>query len=155
METVAHTSSPSKLEANFCEVGTATEFFFCCFCFVFLPRSTAVNPAPPTQPRSSHSQASLLLATGRRAAGGREPPASLRSSSNSFNKLLLLLNEQRAIVVLSWGEQPVFPACSVNVQVFCSSIESSSRQQCDPSCGRTAAVFDQTFRFFTATCRRK
>lgn len=30
---------------------------------VFFPRSTAVNPAPPTQPRSSHSQASFLTAS--------------------------------------------------------------------------------------------
>lgn len=69
-ETAAHTSSQSKLEANLCEVGTATVGFFLVF---FLPRSTAVNPAPPTQPRSSHSQASLLLDTVRQAgwrAGG-------------------------------------------------------------------------------------
>lgn len=54
----------ARLERRLC-------FFFS---FFFLPRSTAVNPAPPTQPRSSHSQASLLLDTVRQAgsqAGGR------------------------------------------------------------------------------------
>lgn len=112
------------------------------FCLFFLPRSTAVNAAPPTQPRSSHSQASLLLDTvgraGRRAGVlGREPPALFSSSSNSFNKLLLLLNEWRAIVVLSWWIHSLFPAwLQGNFQLSYSltqqwkAMESSSKQQC-------------------------
>lgn len=113
----------------------------------------------------------------------REPPALLSSSSNSFNKLLLLLNEQRAIVFLSWWEQSLFPASLVNLELFCCSMESSSKQQCGLSCMRaprwqqsqsvTATVFDQTsskgstessrtclgffvfwfFFFFIVTCR--